>query len=131
MIERYKAHIAAAVAAVLAITFAGSAIRSHLKLNELEGAADEARRQAEQSVAAARERELAAAGYAAKIAYLEQRLAELQTIRRKQDEELENLSAHTGNARAAARRTRGARAADARPEELCRKLSELGHGCGH
>ena len=68
--------------------------------------------------------------YRAKIEYLDARLNEIQTIARKQDEELEKLNTSVNSARADIGRARGVRSVTATADELCAKLAELGHPCG-
>ena len=75
------------------------------------------------------QKEKEAQGYRAKIEYLEQKLNEIQNLATKQDEELEKLTTHTGDARSDIERARRIRAIATTTEELCRKLAEVGHPC--
>ena len=74
-------------------------------------------------------KEMEAAGYKQKIEYLEGKLAEIQTIARKQDEELEKLNTNTHSARTDVDRARRTSSITADADELCQKLAELGHAC--
>jgi len=74
-------------------------------------------------------REIEAAAYKQKLEYLENNLTEIQTIARKQDEELEKLNINGRDARSNLERTRRLRSIDTTAAELCAKLAEVGRGC--
>lgn len=118
----------AIAAAVLAIILGGS-IWSRFQTSRLEREVRDARAAAKLASQTAAKRELEAAGFKQKIEYLESRLAEIQTIAKKQDEELEKLNNNSGRARADVERSRRVRSIATNADELCAKLAEVGHGC--
>lgn len=124
-----KIYIVIAVAVIFAAGILGSSAWSSYKTAKLERAIESAKADAVKSQAAADEMEKQAAAYAAKTEYLEQKLADIKAIARKQDEELEKLNANTNSARADVERARRIRTAAANADELCAKLAELGHRC--
>lgn len=124
-----KVYIGLGVAAVVAAgLLIGSAWSGH-KIALLEAAADEARAEAAGYEQQAITRENESAAYREKIEYLENQLSEIQTIARKQDEELRILSVNSRDARVGVERARRARSVAATAGELCKKLAELGHPC--
>ena len=124
-----KIYIGVAVVAVFAIGIFGGSAWSNHKIERLEQAVDNAKQNAERSAQAAAEKETAAAEFRQKTEYLERQLTEIQTIARKQDEQLEKLNTNTRGARADVDRARRTRTIAATAAELCQKLAELGHGC--
>ena len=122
-----KIYIAAG--AVLLILFAGSYIISSVQTTRLEKAAADAMEKAAESEAAAEANEHKAAEYKQKLEYLESRIAELGTIARRQDEELEKTYLDTAAARRGVERSRSAGAKPSSAGELCGKLAELGYPC--
>ena len=103
---------------------------SDARVARLEGEVAAAKSRAEILERAARQRELDAAEYKQKTEYLEKGLAEIQAIARRQDEELEIISSDVDSARGNFERAKRIRSIAATGEELCRKLAEVGHGCG-
>ena len=125
-----KIRIYIAVGAAIFIFIAGYSLWSNYQIGKLERNAGDAKQNAEVQVQRANELEASARKYEEKIAFLEANLAELQTLARKQDEELKSIETNTGRASADVERARRVRSASATAEEVCRKLAELGHGCG-
>ena len=125
-----KIYIGLAVAAIFAIGIIGVTAWSNHRISTLDGAVEAAKKKTETAEKLADQREIEAAGYRHKIEFLESQLTEIQTIARKQDEELEKHFTNTRNARADVERAKRIRTIDANAAELCRKLAELGHGCG-
>jgi predicted RNase H-like nuclease (RuvC/YqgF family) len=103
---------------------------SHFSIRALEHDVKMAREKAanKQAIADAKEKE--AEKYRLEAERLEGTLAEIQKLATKQDEELEKISKTTNDARSDAARARSVRAIDSTSAELCRRLEELGHGCG-
>ena len=121
--------IAGAIAAVV-ISLLVSGIWSGHKINSLEREIETAKSLAAEKQTAADQLEQQADQYKAKTEYLEQQLADLQAIARKQDEELESLSKTTNSARADVDRARRVRSVATTADHLCAKLAELNHPCG-
>jgi predicted RNase H-like nuclease (RuvC/YqgF family) len=127
---RRKIYLALTIGgAILVCVMVGSAW-SHFTIRGLERDIRAAKEQVKNKEAIASAREKEAEKYRLQAERLEGSLAEIQKIAKKQDEELEKISDQTGNARADAARARGVRALDSTSAELCRRLEELGHGCG-
>lgn len=124
-----KIKIYLGVAGALFLITTGYSLWSSYQLRNLESKAEDAIQRAEIQEQRANELEMSARRFEEKIAYLEANLAELQTLARKQDEELKTIETATGNARRDVERARRVRSAAATAEEVCRKLAELGHGC--
>lgn len=124
-----KIYIAIAVAGVFAVGSIGGAAWSVHKLAKLEKTVETARQEALASGRLADDAELRAAKYKQKIEYLIQQIDEIQTIARKQDEELEKINGNTARVRGDVERAKRTRSIDANADELCAKLAELGHGC--
>ena len=126
---RTKIYIGLGVAAIFVVGILGGAVWSNHKIAKLESAVETAKQTAEASSQLAEKRELEAAEYKQKIEYLERQLSDIQTIARKQDEELEKLNDDSGRAHGDAERAKRTRSIAATADELCQKLAELGHGC--
>ena len=124
-----KIYIAMAITAIVAISRFGGAAWSNHKIAKLESAVEDAKREANSSQQSAVRKEIEAAESKQKTEYLEQQLTEIQTIARKQDDELEKLNINTRGARGPMARARRTRSITATADELCAKLAELGHGC--
>ncbi len=124
-----KIYIGLSIAAIFAVGIFGGAVWSNNKIAKLESAIDDAKQKAEGSRQLAEKKEIEAAQYKQKIEYLEQQITEIQTIARKQDEELEKLNVNSSRARDDADRARSTRSIAANADELCQKLAELGHPC--
>ena len=124
-----KIYIAMAITAIVAISMFGGAAWSNHKIAKLESAVEDAKREANSSQQSAVRKEIEAAEYKQKTEYLEQQLTEIQTIARKQDDELEKLNINTRGARGPMDRARRTRSIATTADELCAKLAELGHGC--
>ena len=124
-----KIKIYIAIGTALFLIIAGYSFWSSIQMRRLERAANDAKTIAAERQQRADELEDASRKYEEKIAYLEVNLAELETLARKQDEELKTIESTTGNARRDVERARRIRSAAATAEELCRKLAEVGHGC--
>ncbi|MGH9819240.1 MAG: hypothetical protein ACRD43_03645, partial [Pyrinomonadaceae bacterium] len=92
-------------------------------------AVETARAAADEKERLAWQKETEAAAYKKKNEYLEQKLADIQAIARKQDEQIESFRKDTTAARTNAGRARGIRSIDTTADELCAKLAETGHGC--
>jgi chromosome segregation ATPase len=122
-------YISAAVALVIAAAIFVATLLSNHKIASLERDIESAKAAAEEIQSIADELEKRSYEYKAKTEYLEQQLAEIQAIARKQDEELETLTNSVSGARRDVDRARSIRSIDATADELCRKLAELGHGC--
>lgn len=129
MTLQIKTYIALAIAAIFAIGIVGGAAWSDQKLATLERDVETAKKEAEGTEQSAIEKEIEAAGYKEKIEYLNGQLTEINTIARKQNEELEKLTDNSRRARGDADRARSTRAINATAAELCAKLAEIGHAC--
>ena len=127
---RIKIYIGLGIAAIFAVGILGGATWSNHKIAKLEKAVGTAKQSADDAGQRAAQREIEAAQYKQKIEYLERQLADIQTIARKQDEELEKLNATSRSARSDVDRSRRTRTIVATAAELCQKLAELGHACG-
>lgn len=125
----YKIYIAIAAAVLLAIGIIGGQVWSEHKIKKLEAAVEAAKNAATESERAAAEKENEANIYKAKIEHLEQQIAGSKTTARRQDEKLKTQNTNTARARRDVDRTRGVRSIDTDVNELCAKLSELGHPC--
>ncbi len=97
MILKYKLYAAAATLIVALII--GNAVRCHFQITRLERAVEQTKHLAEEQQHRSDEIEKQTYIYKEKAAYLEARLAEIQTAARKQDETLEKLSADAASAR--------------------------------
>jgi len=129
MTLQYKIYAALIAAAVLAIGIAGGTSWSKYKLGKLEHAIEAAKTEADSIKDSAVKLEQKTAEYVKKIHYLEKHFTEIQTIARKQDEELGKIFMETNNSRGGARHARSVRTVRSTAAELCSKLAELGHGC--
>ena len=127
MSTKIKIYIAITASAFLII--AGYSLWSGIQIRRLENTANETKTVAANHQKRADELEDASRKYEEKIAFLEASLAELQTLARKQDEELKTIETTTGNARRDVERARRIRTAAATADEVCRKLAEVGHPC--
>ena len=124
-----KTYLIAAAAVAVAISIAIGSLWSNHKIAVLERQVENARTVAAEKQAAADELEKAAGEYKAKNEYLEQQIADLQRVARKQDEELETLSKTTDSARSNVERARRTRSVATTADQLCAKLADLGHPC--
>jgi len=129
MKTRTKIYIGLGIAAIFAIGILGGAAWSDHKIAKLETAVETAKRLADDAGQRAEQKEIEAAEYKQKIKYLEGQLADIQTIARKQDEELEKLNDNSSRARVDVERAHHTRSIVANADELRAKLAELGHGC--
>ncbi|HMJ07623.1 MAG TPA: hypothetical protein VK468_01375 [Pyrinomonadaceae bacterium] len=126
---RQKLYAAAAVI-LLAIGFMTvSSIRSYLTFSRLERQAAESERLAAASESAAKDALHTAERESARADILTEQLREIETLARKQDEELQKLDADTNSVRGNAERARRIRTVQSTAHELCEKLAALGHGC--
>jgi predicted RNase H-like nuclease (RuvC/YqgF family) len=124
-----KTKIYLAAAALLVAAFLLSTAWSTFRSFKLEKEIDTAKQNAENSEKAAADAEQKAGEYKAKIEYLENDLAEIQQIARRQDDELEKITADTSAARDRVRDARNVRAVATTISELCKKLADIGHPC--
>ena len=124
-----KIKIYIGIGAALFLIVAGYSLWSSVRMRRLENAAIETKAIGADHQKRADELERASRKYEEKIAFLEANLAELQTLARKQDEELKTIENTTGNARRDVGRARRIRTAAVTADEVCRKLAEVGHGC--
>jgi len=124
-----KIYITAGVAALVIAVVGGGAIWSNYKIGNATRAVDEARKTADEKEKLAEKKETESAAYKEKNEYLEARIAEVQAIARKQDEELQKLTTNTAGALLRVERARSVRAIAATADELCAKLAEVGHPC--
>lgn len=122
-------YIGICVTAIFAVGILGGTAWSDHKIAKLEGEVEKAKQEANSLQRSAEQKEIEAAEYKQKIEYLEGQLTDIQTIARKQDEELEKLNDNSGRARSDVERTRRTRSIAANADELCAKLAELGHPC--
>ncbi|MEP6789129.1 MAG: hypothetical protein ABJB40_11900 [Acidobacteriota bacterium] len=129
MTAKTKIYIGLSVAVIFAIGMLGGAAWSDHKIAKLERAIETAKQEADSIQRSASQKEAEAREYKQKIEYLEGQLADIQTIARKQDEELEKLNDNSRHARSDVERARRTRSVTATADELCAKLAELGHGC--
>ena len=125
-----KIYIGFALAAVTVAAFISSSIWTTRKFTNIERELFEARQAVRSADKLAAKREAEAAEYKQKLEYLETNLSQIQTIARKQDEELENLNSNSRNARSNVERGRRTRPTAITDAELCKKLAEVGRGCG-
>jgi chromosome segregation ATPase len=123
------AHYIAAAAVVIAITMTAAWLWSEYTINGLERDVRSAKTIAAEKESAAGELERRATEYKAKTEYLEQKVAEIQVIAQKQDEELKAISNNVDAARGDVHRARRTRSAAATAEDLCATLAELDHPC--
>lgn len=124
-----KIYIALALAAIFAIGIVGGSAWSNHRIATLENNVETAKRLAVGSQRLAAEKETEAAEFKQKTEYLDRQLADIQTIARRQDEELKALNNNSGRARSDVDRARRTRSITATTDELCKKLAELGHAC--
>ena len=124
-----KIYIGLGIAAIFAIGILGGAAWSDHKIAKLESAVETAKGLADDAGQRAEQKEVEASEYKQKIEYLEGQLADIQTIARKQDEELEKLNNNSGRARSDVERASSTGSIATTTDELCAKLAELGHGC--
>lgn len=124
-----KIYIAIGIAAILLIGIIGGAAWSNRKIASLESEVTKAKSEADGIQRSALSKEIEAAEYKHKIDYLEQQLAEIQIIARKQDEQLKRTNDTSRTARGDLDRARRTRSIEATTAELCAKLAELGHAC--
>jgi len=129
MKPRTNIYIGLGIAAIFAVGILGGAAWSDHKIAKLETAVETAKQQANNIQQTAISKEAEAAEYKQKIEYLEGQLTDIQTIARKQDEELEKFNDNSGRARVDVERAHHTRSIVANADELCAKLAELGHGC--
>ena len=129
MTLRIKIYIFVGAAILIASLVFGAQLWHRRTISALENAAEAAKQAAFVSQHAAAAKEIEAAEYKQKIKYLERQLVEIQTIARRQDEELEKLNVNSGRARSDLERARSTRSIAATSGELCAKLAELGHAC--
>ncbi len=129
MQNQTKLYIGIALAALTIAAFIGSSIWTTRKFAKLERELRDAKQAVQTADKIAAAREIEAAAYKQKLEYLESNLTEIQTIARKQNEELEKLNTDTVRARTNVERTRRIRAIDVGQAELCAKLAEVGRGC--
>jgi hypothetical protein len=124
-----KIYIAAGVIAFAIAVLGVSGIWSDHKIASVTRAVEEARKTADEKTKLAAEKETESAAYKEKNEYLETRIAEIQVIARKQDEELEKFKTDTAGARSDVERARRVRSIASTSTELCAKLAEVGHAC--
>lgn len=122
-----KIYIGLALATLTIAAFIFSSIWTTRKFTKLERELNDAKQAVQTADKLAAQRDIEAAEYKQKLEYLESNLTEIQTIARKQDEELEKLTTDTGRARTTLERTRRIRSIDTTAAELCAKLAEVGH----
>jgi uncharacterized coiled-coil protein SlyX len=130
MISKNIIYLTAAAAGVLLISMTVASLWSDHRIKEMERTVAVAKERADAVEHTAADKEQKTAEYKAKIEYLENKLVEISATARRQDEELESLSANTTNARNDVDRARRVRSVAATADELCAKLEELGHPCG-
>lgn len=124
-----KIYIAAVVAAIVIAIIGGGAIWSDHKVAVATQAVDEATKTADEKQKLADQKETESAEYKQTNEYLESKIADIEAIARKQDDELEKLKTNTAGARSDAERTHHIRSIASTTDELCQKLAEVGHGC--
>lgn len=124
-----KIYIAGAVLTLIAAAPFVTSLWSDHKIRVLEGEIESAKTMADQKTSVAEELEKQAGEYKAKNEYLEQKIAEMNAIAKKQDEELETLSKNTDTAHGDVDRARRVRSVAATADQLCAKLADLGHAC--
>ncbi len=107
----------------------GGWVWSSYRTAKLEREVTPAKTEADAKTQAADELEKQSAVYRAKTDYLEKKLAEIQAIARKQDEQLEKINTDTNAAGGNAERAGSVRSIVSTADELCAKLAEVGHGC--
>lgn len=122
-----KIYIGIALAVLTIAAFVFSSIWTTRKFANLERELRDAKQTVQTADKLAATREIEAAAYKQKLEYLENNLSEIQTIARKQDEELEKLNINSRDARTNVDRTRRTRTIDTTAAELCAKLAEVGY----
>jgi len=116
-------------AGILILVMVIAFVVSHVRLRSMERSVERAKQQAKANEESAAAAEVKAAEHLKKIEYLENELAGIGGIARRQDEEIEKIGVDVGTARRDLERARSIRAVDATVEELCGKLAGLGHPC--
>lgn len=129
MTIQQKIYIGVGISAIIAFGILAGSSWSNYKIGKLEKEVTEVKTVADASQEAASMKEIEAAEYKQKIEYLEYQLTLIQTIARKQDEELEKLNTNSRTARDGVERAKRTRAINATADELCAKLAELGYPC--
>ena len=124
-----KVYLAAGVAAFVIVIVGVGAIWSNHKIAQAERAVETAKTAADEKEKLAAAKETEAAAFREKNEYLETKIAEIQAIARKQDDEIEKFKSNTAGARSDVDRARGVRSIAATADELCTKLAEVGHPC--
>jgi septal ring factor EnvC (AmiA/AmiB activator) len=127
MTRTTKVYISVAVA--VALLLALSSLVARLEIHGLEKQLEKATRTATTAEKAAAESETKAAEFREKIDYLEANLGEIRLAAKKQDEQLETISADTRNARSRVLDASRVRTIAATADELCEKLARVGHPC--
>lgn len=94
-----KHKLYAAAATLIAVLIIGNSIRSHFQITRLERIVKQTKHLAGEQQQRSDDLEKQTYIYKEKAAYLEARLAEIETAAREQDEQLEKLSADTAAAR--------------------------------
>ena len=122
-----KIYVSAAVGIALLLVL--SSLVSRLEIRRLENQVEKAKAAAATVEKAAAESEMKAAQFKEKIDHLEANLREIRLIAKQQDEELQKISADTRAAGGRMLDARRVRSIQTTADELCRKLSELGHPC--
>lgn len=121
---------AAAVAAGILIVVLGlKTFIGEIQIRRLESEIAGQKAAAETLAETAAAKETEARRYIEKIAYLEEKLTEINDVARRQNEEIEKAETVVRDARDNIRRVRDLRSIAVTADELCRKLAEAGHPC--
>ncbi len=127
--KKFIYFVAVAAGILLTVLGAGTFI-SEMRIRRLESGIAEQKARADSLAEAAAAKETEARRYLEKIAYLETKLAEINDVARRQNEEIEKAETIVRDARDNVHRVRGIRSIAVTADELCRKLAEAGHPCG-
>ena len=129
MTLKHKTYAALIAAALISAGILANSIWSNYQIAKLERAVEAAKNNAETVTEEARELEKNSVEYLQKIKYLEDSLSKIETIARRQDQEIEKLSKNTNAARNGVRHARSVRAIESSGADLCARLAEIGHAC--
>ncbi len=122
-------YLAAAAALIFGLGIWGGMSFSDGQITRLEKRIEETKAAAEMRQAEAIKSEREAEQFKAKIAFLEQILADRDETARRQDEEIKKISSAASGLRAGVNRARGVSRIESTITELCAKLREIGHAC--
>ena len=106
----------------------GSALSGY-RMRGLEKDVEAAKKDAVTAQGIATQKERQAQVYEQKIIFLEQSIADIQQVAKKQDEEVSKMDTAVGDARDAVVQSRRVKSITTTTSDLCTKLAALGHPC--